>query len=292
MEEKRVADYFVVAGLPENPRLLQENIFNDSGHLRSVDAVDPIVDIGVFFPAHGETMPSGHQLLEFTPSGLYADLNFGSVRTAACFIYYRRGLDKPPLVDIGVMYEGTERIMPDATIVDETPGGRVANVNNSTARTFLTYRRAKPSVPCNELVVTDLCIIIPSKNENPPHAFCQIHKTLNRGLMGSDVFLCYKKSMNRPKLISYQPEILHRYPNEDHNDFPLNMCPSVPLFCLPMGSTLEAWPYVDGEAQVSIYIIKYIANIYTIHFTIFIGGTKRDCAYFQYIRSHSQRWNV
>lgn len=102
MEDKRVADYFVVAGLPENPRLLQENIFNDSGHLRSVDAVDPIVDIGVYFPALGEVMPEGHQLLEFTPSGICADLNHGSVRTPACFMYYRRGKDKPPLVDIGI----------------------------------------------------------------------------------------------------------------------------------------------------------------------------------------------
>lgn len=101
MEEKRVADYFVVAGLPENPRLLQENIFNDSGHLRSVDAVDPIVDIGVLFPALGEKVPEGNELLEYTPSGLFADLNYGSVRTTACFIYYRRGRDKPPLVDIG-----------------------------------------------------------------------------------------------------------------------------------------------------------------------------------------------
>lgn len=101
MEEKRVADYFVVAGLPENPRLLQENIFNDSGHLRSVDAVDPIVDIGVYFPSLGEVIPENHQLLELTPSGLVADLNSGSVRTTPCLIYFRRGRDKPPLVDIG-----------------------------------------------------------------------------------------------------------------------------------------------------------------------------------------------
>lgn len=51
--------------------------------------------------------------------------------------------------------------------------------------------------------------------------------------------------MNRPKLICYQPEILLRYPTVDHNDFPLNLCPSVPLFCLPMGASLEAWPYVN-----------------------------------------------
>lgn len=55
--------------------------------------------------------------------------------------------------------------------------------------------------------------------------------------------------MNRPKLISYQPEILHRYPSSDYTDFPLKACPSVPLFCLPMGTTLESWPYVPGEVK-------------------------------------------
>ncbi|XP_038115190.1 DENN domain-containing protein Crag isoform X2 [Culex quinquefasciatus] len=246
MDERRVADYFVVAGMPENPKLLKENIFNDSSHLRSAVTIDPITDIGVFFPSLGEKIPADYEVLENTPSGLLADLNYGSVRTTACFIYYRRGKDKSPLVDIGVMYEGAERIMSDAEIVLNTPGDRLANVNNSSAKTFITFRRAKTDMPCNELVVTDLCVVIPSKGEKPPHAFCMIHKTLNKGIMGSDVYLCYKKSMNRPKLISYQPEILHRYPTVDHNDFPLNLCPSVPLFCLPMGTTLEAWPHVPG----------------------------------------------
>lgn len=249
MEENRVADYFVVAGLPKNPRLLQDNIFNDSGHLRTVDAVEPIVDIGVFFPTLGEKLPQNHQILDKTPSGLDADLNHGSVRTPPCFIYYRRGRDKPPLVDIGVLYESLERIMPDAKVVHETPDGRIANINNSTAKIFLTYRRAAPEMPCNELVVSDLCVIIANKGETPPHAFCQIHKSLNKGIVGSDVYLCYKKSMDRPQLISYQPEILHRYPAVDHMDFPLNLCASVPLFCLPMGSTLECWPNVEGTVS-------------------------------------------
>uniref|UniRef100_A0A182Q8N5 UDENN domain-containing protein n=1 Tax=Anopheles farauti TaxID=69004 RepID=A0A182Q8N5_9DIPT len=246
MEERRVADYFVVAGMPEQPKLLKENIFNDSSHLRSTNSIDPITDIGVYFPSLGEKIPADYEILENTPSGLLADLNYGSVRTIGCFIYFRRGKDKPPLVDIGVMYEGAERIMSDAEIVLSTPGDRLANVNNSSAKTFLTFRRAKMDTPCNELVVTDLCVVIPSKGEKPPHAFCMIHKTLNKGLMGSDVYLCYKKSMNRPKLISYEPEILHRYPSYDHNDFPLTLCPSVPLFCLPMGTTLETWPHVPG----------------------------------------------
>ncbi|XP_004529508.1 C-myc promoter-binding protein isoform X2 [Ceratitis capitata] len=245
MEEKRIADYFVVAGMPDHPQLLQENIFSESGHLRAANTIEPITDIGVYFPLLDEEVPEGFEVLEATPTGIPANLNHGSMRTTECYIYYRRGKDRPPLVDIGVLYDGQERIMSDAKIVTETPGGRIANVNNSSSKTFLTYRRARPDMPCNELVVTDLCVIVQSKGERPPHAFCLIYKTLNRGYMGSDVYLCYKKSMYRPKLISYQPEILLRYPTVDHNDFPLNLCPSVPLFCLPMGASLEAWPHVS-----------------------------------------------
>ncbi|XP_013113202.2 DENN domain-containing protein Crag isoform X1 [Stomoxys calcitrans] len=244
MEERRIADYFVVAGMPEDPQLLQESNFKESGHLRAANSIEPITDIGVFFPLLGEEVPEGFEVLESTPTGLPANLNYGSLRSTECFIYYRRGKDRPPLVDIGVLYEGHERIMPDAEIVGETPGGRVANVNNSSAKTFLTLRRAPADMPCNELVVTDLCVIVRSKGEKPPHAFCLIYKSLNKAFTGSDVYLCYKKSMYRPKHISYQPEILLRYPTVDHNDFPLNLCPSVPLFCLPMGASLEAWPHV------------------------------------------------
>lgn len=34
--------------------------------------------------------------------------------------------------------------------------------------------------PCNELVVMDICVIIASKGEEPPHSFKKIEKTLNR----------------------------------------------------------------------------------------------------------------
>ncbi|XP_052849229.1 DENN domain-containing protein Crag isoform X1 [Drosophila gunungcola] len=249
MEEKRIADYFVVAGMPEHPQLLQENIFNDSGRLRAATTIEPITDIGVYFPLLGEEVPEGYELLAHTPTGLQANLNHGSVRSTDCYIYFRRGKDRPPLVDIGVLYDGHERIMSDAEIVAETPEGRVANVNNSSAKTFLTYRRARADMPCNELVVTELCVIVQSKGERAPHAFCLIYKPLNKGFVGSDVFLCYKKSMYRPKHISYKPEILLRYPTVDHTDFPLNLCPSVPLFCLPMGASLEAWPHVNGAEK-------------------------------------------
>lgn len=46
--------------------------------------------------------------------------------------------------------------------------------------------------------------------------------------------------MNRANLISYKPDILSRYPRHDHSNFPFPL--SVPLFCLPMGASLECWP--------------------------------------------------
>lgn len=249
MEEKRIADYFVVAGMPDEPQLLQESNFKESNQMRAANSIQPITDIGVFFPQLGEKIPEGYQILDSTPTGLPSNLNYGSIRSTECYIYYRRGVDRPPLVDIGVLYEGQERIMSDAEIVAETPAGRIANVNNSSSKTFLTYRRARNDLPCNELVVTDICVIISSKGEKPPHAFCLIYKSLNKSFTGSDVYLCYKKSMYRPKHISYQPAILLRYPTVDHKDFPLNLCPSVPLFCLPMGASLEAWPHVDDNSK-------------------------------------------
>lgn len=73
--------------------------------------------------------------------------------------------------------------MADSKIVLKTPYGRIANVNNANTKTFLTYRRARKDMPANELVVTNICVIIASKGEKAPHAFCVIKKSLNKGVV-------------------------------------------------------------------------------------------------------------
>ncbi|XP_018307942.1 C-myc promoter-binding protein isoform X3 [Mycetomoellerius zeteki] len=251
MDDRRVADYFVIAGLPgQDDELGEDNETNDKleawcqegTHLKDMHMPPPITDLAVIFPALGEHCPEGYTLLEYTVSGFPADLNHGSLRTNECYLCYRRGRDKPPLVDIGVIYDGKERIMQDAEMVLETPKGHVANVNNSTSKIFVTYRRASRKMPCNSLVVTDICVILTNKGESPPHAFCVINKNLNKGMLGSDVFLCYKKSMNRANLVSFKPAILYKYPMVDYNSFVFPN--SVAMFCLPMGATIECWPKV------------------------------------------------
>lgn len=103
------------------------------------------------------------------------------------------------------MYDGKERVLQDAQILKTSVSGQIANINNSSSRTFITYRRALPTAPCNILAVSHVCVVITSRGETPPHAFCLIHKNLNKGMVGSDVYLCYKKSVMKPKSITYKP---------------------------------------------------------------------------------------
>lgn len=103
MDERRVADYFVVAGLPDNPELMDDLNLSDVGYLKANHDQAPITDIGIIFPELEEEVPPGYELLESTPTGISADLNHGSLRSSQCFLCYRRGRDKPPLVDIGAI---------------------------------------------------------------------------------------------------------------------------------------------------------------------------------------------
>uniref|UniRef100_A0A8C3KZI0 DENN domain containing 4A n=1 Tax=Chrysolophus pictus TaxID=9089 RepID=A0A8C3KZI0_CHRPC len=244
MEDKgaRVADYFVVAGLTDISKPLEEEIhFNDACH-KIAKPKEPITDVTVIIKSLGEEVPQGYKCIDVTPSGLSADLNNGSLVGPQIYLCYRRGRDKPPLTDLGVLYDGKERVKQGCEIIQATPYGRPANIsgNASSQRVFVTYRRAAENITQNTLAVTDICIIIPSKGETPPHTFCKVDKNLNNSMWGSAVYLCYKKSVAKTNTISYKAGLICRYPEEDYESFPLPE--SVPLFCLPMGATIECWP--------------------------------------------------
>ncbi|XP_065316469.1 C-myc promoter-binding protein-like isoform X4 [Gordionus sp. m RMFG-2023] len=235
-----LAEYFVVAGLPEkDPELLENCIPAEMEPPQEFKSIPPIIELAIIFRSLGEEPPPGFVVIENTPTGYPADLNHGSLRSPNVYLCYKRGREKPPIVDIGVMYEGKERVMPGCEILLYSPYGRPANVNNSGARTYITYRRAYVSASPNELTVSDICVVLLNKGERPPHAFMLINKNLNKGMVGSDVFICYKKSMSKTNLISYKPALLSRYPETNLNDY---LLPDItPLFCLPMGATLEKW---------------------------------------------------
>ncbi|XP_048583663.1 DENN domain-containing protein 4C isoform X2 [Nematostella vectensis] len=234
---QRVADYFVVAGLGENSK--PTDIDKLGEEVSSV--LEPITDLAVIFKSLGERPPPGYEWIEKSPAGFPADLNHGSIRQPSCFLCYKRGSDKPPLTDIGVLYEGKDRLMSGCDIITNTPYGRPANVNNSGgSRTYITYRRASQQMAHTSLAVTEICVIVASKGEKPPHAFCIIERNLNKGMVGSDVYLCYRKSLSRAKCITYHADILSRFPEKDYEGFPLPE--AVPMFCLPLGAIIECWP--------------------------------------------------
>lgn len=226
----QVANYFVSAGLNDLKKPECD-----------AETLEPITDLAVIFKSLGEEPPPGYTCIETTPNGLTADLNHGSIRTPPCFICYRRGRDKPPLTDIGVLYEGKQRLMHGCDIVHKTPTKQVANVNNgSNMRIFITYRRASPQFAHSSLAVIEICVVIANKGEKPPHAFCLIEKNLNQGLVGSEVYLCYRKSLARTNSLSYPAEMISRYPSVDCDAFPLP--DEVALFCMPLGAVVECWP--------------------------------------------------
>ncbi|XP_073398823.1 DENN domain-containing protein 4C isoform X1 [Dendrobates tinctorius] len=242
MEDKgpRVADYFVVAGLTDTSKLLDHDVAR--GETKAGRPKAPITDIVIINRTAGETVPEGFTCIELTSSGLQANLNHGSLKSPELFICYKREKGKAPLIDVGVLYEGKERLMSGCETIQATPYGRCANVNNSStnsSRIFITYRRASLDRTQNSLAVTDICVIITNKGETPPHTFCKIDKNLNTGMWGSSVYLCYKKSVPASNAIAYKADMIFRYPEENYESFPLPE--SVPLFCLPMGATIESW---------------------------------------------------
>ncbi|KAJ8262087.1 hypothetical protein GJAV_G00162030 [Gymnothorax javanicus] len=238
IEEKghRVTDYFVVAGLTEKSTPLEQ----DLSETKSSGPKAPITDLAVINKSAGETVPEGFTCIESTYSGQQANLNHGSLKSPELFLCYKRGRERAPLIDIGVLYEGKERLIQGCEVIQATPYGRCANVNNSSAasqRIFITFRRAPLVQPQNSLAVTDICVIV--KGETPPHTFCKVDKNLNCGMWGSSVFLCYKKSVSASNSIAYKAGLIFRYPEDDYESFPLSE--SVPLFCLPMGARIECW---------------------------------------------------
>ncbi|KAF5907052.1 DENN domain-containing protein 4C isoform X1, partial [Clarias magur] len=234
----RVTDYFVVAGLTDKSTPLEL----DRSETKSSGPKAPIIELAVINKSAGETVPEGFTCIESTYTGQPANLNHGSLKSPELFLCYKRGHGKPPLSDVGVMYEGKDRLIQGCEVIQATPYGRCANVNNSSAtsqRIFITLRRAPPVQPRNSLAVTDICVIITNKGETPPHTFLKVDKNLNCGMWGSSVFLCYKKSVSSSNSIAYKAGLIFRYPEEDYESFPLSE--SVPLFCLPMGAKIECW---------------------------------------------------
>lgn len=251
MTEERcpqLVDYFVVAGLAGDSSPLDEE-----GQQRGVRAVQPVTDLAVIARGLGEDVPEGFTCIEKTQGGHPAELSAGLLNNPHMFLCYRRGHDKPPVVELGVLYEGKDPVRPGWQVIETTPYSRSASLSSggpTTHRTFLMFRRAPDSQALNTLGVTEISLLMPSKGETAPHTYCRVDKNLNTGMWGPALYLCYKRSVAKANALVYEAGLISRYPEEDLESFPLP--DSVPVFCLPMGVTVESWP-LNTKYQLPIF---------------------------------------
>lgn len=86
-----------------------------------------------------------------------------------------------------MLFEWKERLKQGCHVIQMTPSGRSANISStSSQRIYITYRRALDGAAHAPLAVTDICIIIPSKGETPPHTFCKVDKNLNSSMVSCE----------------------------------------------------------------------------------------------------------
>ncbi|KAL2084579.1 hypothetical protein ACEWY4_020097 [Coilia grayii] len=239
---KCLVDYVVVAGLENGA----------SGEVEG-HRVEPVTDVTVVARGLGEDVPLGFTCVEKTQGGHPAALTTGLLTHPGLYLCYRRGFDKPPIVELGVFYEGKESSRSGWVVIEHTLYGRSASLSTgitSSHRTFLTYRRAPDSQALNIMAVTDISLLMPSKGEVAPHTFCRVDKNLNTGMWGPALYLCYKRAVAKANALVFKAGLISRYPEEDLESFPLPN--SVPIFCLPMGVTVESWP-LNTKYQLPVF---------------------------------------
>ncbi|XP_049902264.1 DENN domain-containing protein 4B-like isoform X3 [Epinephelus moara] len=264
-EEKcpQLVDYFVVAGLDpagdwkpldEDGKTCSSSSSTSSSSTSSGRAVESVTDLAVIARGLGEEVPEGFTCIERTLGGHSAELSAGLINNPHLYLCYRRGRDKPPILDLGVLYEGKEQLKQGWYVIETTPYSRSASLSTgggpTAHRVFLTYRRALDSQGLHTLGVTDIALLLPSKGEVAPHTFCRVDKNLNTGMWGPALYVCYKRAVAKANALVYKASLISRYPEEDLESFPLPE--SVPVFCLPMGVTVESWP-LNTKYQLPVF---------------------------------------
>lgn len=99
----RLVDYFVIAGLAGDGAPIPEETWvpEPSGPLRPPRPAEPITDVAVIARALGEEVPQGYTCIQASAGGHPLELSAGLLGGTQPVICYRRGRDKPPLVELG-----------------------------------------------------------------------------------------------------------------------------------------------------------------------------------------------
>lgn len=99
----RLVDYFVVAGLAGDGAPMPEETWvpEPTGPRRPPRPAEPITDVAIIARALGEEVPQGYTCIQTSAGGHPLELSAGLLGGTQPVICYRRGRDKPPLVELG-----------------------------------------------------------------------------------------------------------------------------------------------------------------------------------------------
>ena len=184
----RLADYFVVCGLPSEPQLL------DPSRAPEAERARDIMELAVVFG--GDEAPEGYMTIQHTYHG--AKANFDQMQTqmleakSGVFLAFRRrDRDElgPAISNIEVVYTGRGDAVPRGyVLLDRTPLGKSANLVPSSKGVFLAVRRqdwraakgAQAAVEGGaghlEPAVQDVCVVLVGRGETTPPGFALIDK--------------------------------------------------------------------------------------------------------------------
>lgn len=190
--------------------------------------------------------------------GLLSDISLTTlIVLGGITLFFSRGKDKVPIVGFDIVTSPDEK----GEVVTKTPYSRSANVNNGTSFGAVPlYVRVKRDA-YSSYVLTDIAVVLPSKGEEDPIGFQRLNENLNRGMVGSDVFLSLKLSPKSVNRASFRAELLSRLPKQDHEDIPLEpVSTSVPIFALPSGTCLESWDRdivgaINSQPEFSTFVL-------------------------------------
>ncbi|KAK7886742.1 hypothetical protein WMY93_026363 [Mugilogobius chulae] len=155
---------------------------------------------------------------------------------------------------------GRRPLKPAGFVIETTPYSRSASLSSggpATHRVFITYRRALDcSQGLHALGVTDIALLLPAKGEVAPHTFCRVDKSLNSGMFGPALSLCYKRAVAKANALVYEANLISRLPSwRTWNSFASPGVRCRKCVCLPDGGTLteieEAWP-LDNKLHLGL----------------------------------------
>ncbi len=198
-----LVENFAVCGLPEEPtpydvsEILangEEIVLSESKCLDFSHYSTPIVDIQIVNLTQGENIPDGYTPIQKTHDET-AECFLQSTNNDVLLICYRRGYDKPPIMDIDIVDVNTKVLAGCFKITRSIGNHSAVLVKKRFTSTdiCLSYSRLTQHYGVDRLALTQICLVMKNKRQLCPLGFRELPTKV------STVSLLFKKIFAQPQ---------------------------------------------------------------------------------------------